>query len=96
MPSQTSGVFQIRVDGELVWCRKQDGGFPQAAPELFAITNSIDDTLQAPYTMNMNFSIGREFGHGFFVQGAYVGRLSRRSLITFTEEAHHGLSQCSQ
>jgi hypothetical protein len=55
--------------------------FPVAAPDLFAITNSIDDTLKAPYTMNMDFSIGREFGHGFYVQGAYVGRLSRRSLI---------------
>lgn len=31
--------------------------------------------------MNMNFSWGREFGKGLFVQAAYVGRLSRRSLI---------------
>lgn len=57
------------------------GGFPQTVPDLFAITNSIDDQLKAPYTINLNFSIGREFGHGFFVQGAYVGRLSRRSLV---------------
>ncbi len=56
-------------------------GFPQVAPNLFAITNSIDDQLKPPYTMNMNFSIGREFGKGWFVQGSYVGRLSRRSLI---------------
>ena len=55
-------------------------GFPQIAPNLFAITNSIDDQIKPPYTMNMNFSIGREFGHGWFVQGSYVGRLSRRSL----------------
>ena len=32
--------------------------------------------------MNMDFSIGREFKGGFFVQGSYVGRLSRRSLIS--------------
>ena len=57
------------------------GGFPQVAPNLFAITNSIDDTLKPPYTMNMDFSIGREFGHGLYIQAAYVGRLSRRSLI---------------
>ena len=57
------------------------GGFPAPAPNLFAITGSIDDRLQAPYTMNMNFSIGREFSHGLFIQGSYVGRLSRRSLI---------------
>src|ERR1043166_7643480 len=57
------------------------GGFPQTYPDLEAITNSIDDTLKAPYTMNMNFSIGREFKGGFFIQGSYVGRQSRRSLI---------------
>src|SRR5262249_54336404 len=44
-------------------------------------TNRIDDRLKAPYTMNLDFSIGRDLGHGFFVQGAYVGRLSRRSLV---------------
>lgn len=57
------------------------GGFPATYPNLFAITNSIDDTLKAPYTMNTDFSIGREFGHGWFIQGAYVMRLSRRSLV---------------
>ncbi|MCX6627156.1 MAG: carboxypeptidase regulatory-like domain-containing protein, partial [Candidatus Solibacter sp.] len=57
------------------------GGFPVTYPNLFAITNSIDDNLKAPYTMNMNFTIGREFSHGFFVQGSYVGRLSRHSLM---------------
>ena len=57
------------------------GGFPATYPNIFAITNSIDDNLKAPYSMNLNFSIGREFGHGFFVQGSYVGRLSRHSLM---------------
>jgi hypothetical protein len=61
------------------------GGFPVQFPASgagsFAITNSIDDTLRPPYTMNMNFSIGREFGNGWLVQGAYVGRQSRRSLM---------------
>jgi hypothetical protein len=56
-------------------------GFPVKAPSIFAITNSIDDKLKAPYTTVLNFSIGREFSHGWYVQGAYVGRLSRRSLI---------------
>ena len=61
------------------------GGFPYYAPSDtdhgFAISNSIDQHLKQPYTMNLNFSIGREFSHGFFVQGSYVGRLSRRSLV---------------
>jgi selenoprotein W-related protein len=26
----TGGIFEIRVDGELVWERKRDGGFPDA------------------------------------------------------------------
>lgn len=53
----------------------------QNYPNAFSITNSIDDKLKAPYTMNLNFSIGRELPKGFFFQAAYVGRLSRRSLV---------------
>ncbi|QCI64240.1 SelT/SelW/SelH family protein [Phreatobacter stygius] len=26
----TGGVFEVRVDGELIWERKRDGGFPEA------------------------------------------------------------------
>lgn len=61
------------------------GGLPRTYPTSgagsFAITNSIDDKLKAPYTMNLDFSIGRDLGHGFFIQGAYVARLSRHSLV---------------
>lgn len=61
------------------------GGLPRTYPTSgsgsFAITNSIDDALKAPYTINLDFSIGRELGHGFFIQGSYVGRLSRNSLV---------------
>jgi hypothetical protein len=57
------------------------GGLPATYPDLFAITNSIDDNLKAPYTMNLDFSISRELGKGYFFQASYVGRLSRHSLI---------------
>jgi hypothetical protein len=61
------------------------GGLPRTYPTSgagsFAITNSIDDHLKAPYTINLDFSIGRDLGHGFFIQGAYVARLSRHSLL---------------
>jgi hypothetical protein len=61
------------------------GGLPVTYPSTgsgsFAITNSIDDNLKAPYTINLDFSVSREMGHGFFIQGAYVGRLSRHSLL---------------
>jgi hypothetical protein len=55
--------------------------FPAVYPNLFAITNGLDDTLKAPYNMNLNLSISREFGRGWYIQGSYVGRFSRRSLI---------------
>ena len=55
--------------------------FPVSYPYVFAITNSVDDQLKAPYTMNMNLSWGRELGKGWFVQASYVGRLSRHSLV---------------
>jgi len=55
------------------------GGFPYSAPSDpdtgFAIANSIDQHIKQPYTMNLNFSMGREFSHGWFIQGSYVGRL---------------------
>ena len=31
LPSEVTGTFQIRVEADLVWCRRRDGGFPQAA-----------------------------------------------------------------
>ncbi len=61
------------------------GGFPATPPSRgigsFAITNSIDDTLNMPYVIRMNFSAGREFRGGLFIEGSYVSSLSRRSLI---------------
>jgi hypothetical protein len=55
--------------------------YPSSGAGSFAITSSLDDHLQAPYTMNLNFSVGRDFSHGIFVQASYVGRLSRHSLL---------------
>jgi hypothetical protein len=57
-------------------------GFPQVAPNIFAITNSLDDRLLPGYTMNLNFSVGRELSSGWFIQAAYAGRLARRSLAS--------------
>jgi hypothetical protein len=55
--------------------------YPTSGSGSFAITNSIDDRILPPYNMSLNFSIGREFAGGLFIQGSYVGRLSRRSLV---------------
>ncbi|MCP5120397.1 MAG: hypothetical protein GY953_57105, partial [bacterium] len=56
------------------------GGFPQEAPKENTITHGIDGNMKSPYSMALNFSIGRELPRNFFVEAAYVGRLSRRSL----------------
>ncbi len=55
--------------------------FPAEYPDIFSIGRSIDNTVKPPYSMNANFSIGREFKGGWFAQGSYVGRYSRRSLV---------------
>ena len=57
------------------------GSFPQIAPPVGDVTGGLDDTLKPPYSMALNFSIGRELPHDFFLEASYVGRLSRRSLI---------------
>ena len=57
------------------------GGLPQEAPRIQALISNIDQGLRYPYSMNMNLSVGREFGGGLFVQAAYVGRLARSSLL---------------
>ena len=31
IPDGTGGVFEIRIDGDLVWSRKEQGGFPEIA-----------------------------------------------------------------
>src|ERR1700759_4638323 len=57
------------------------GGFPQTPPNAQLQSSTIDDQLKSPYTMNTNFSVGRQFKHGFFFQASFVNRESRRSLI---------------
>ncbi|GAB4365435.1 MAG: hypothetical protein OHK0021_09090 [Bryobacter sp.] len=56
-------------------------GFPATPPNIFAITATIDDSLKMPYVMRQNFSIGREFKDGLFIEVGYVGSLSRNNLI---------------
>ncbi|MGH9674692.1 MAG: hypothetical protein ACRD44_16050, partial [Bryobacteraceae bacterium] len=79
-----TGIFNLPTQdrvGTVMLRPAPPGGFPVRYPNLFAITASIDDALQAPYSMSMNLSIGREFRNGWFIQGSYVGRQSRKSLI---------------
>jgi hypothetical protein len=57
------------------------GQFPATPPNNAAITSTIDDNLQMPYVMRQNFSIGREFKDGLYIEVGYVGSLSRKNLI---------------
>ncbi len=57
------------------------GGFPQVASNAFAATSGVDSSIKSPYSMNIDFSIGRDFSHGFHLETSYIGRLSRRSLV---------------
>lgn len=54
--------------------------FPASPPDLFAITNALDDTIRPPYSMTANINWAREFGQGWMMQGGYVGRFGRRLL----------------
>ena len=63
------------------------GGLPLIYPYgagqsgAFAITNSIDSQLAAPYTINLDLTLGRQLPSGFYLETSYVGRLSRHSLL---------------
>jgi hypothetical protein len=56
--------------------------FPIEQPNLFQITNSLDDRLRAPYIMRYNLSVSREFSGGWLVSGSYVASGGRRTLTS--------------
>lgn len=40
-PSRVPGTYQIRFDGDLIWCRKRNGGFP----DIKALKQRVRDRL---------------------------------------------------
>ncbi len=56
--------------------------FPVLQPNNFAITNSLDDRLRAPYVMRWNLSTSREFRGGWTMSLAYVASEGRRTLTS--------------
>jgi hypothetical protein len=63
------------------------GGFPQTFPSgltggcgAYAVYWGMDNQMKTPYAYSIDLSIGRELGHNFAVQVAYVGRLAHRLL----------------
>jgi Carboxypeptidase regulatory-like domain len=63
------------------------GTFPQTFPSglsgdtgSYAVYFGMDNKLKTPYAYTIDLSVGRELGHNFALQVAYVGRLSHRLL----------------
>ena len=56
--------------------------FPVVQPNNFAITNSLDDKLRAPYTMRYNVSFTREFSRGLVITGSYVASAGKRTMTS--------------
>ncbi|CRL12448.1 selT/selW/selH selenoprotein domain protein [Phaeobacter italicus] len=42
IPGDMGGVFEIRLDGELIWERKRDGGFPDVKALKTRVRDRID------------------------------------------------------
>ena len=78
-------IPQTDYTGARIFLSPPPGTFPVTFPSTLntggsAITWGIDDKLRTPYSYNIDFAISRQLGSGFTVEGAYVGRLSRRGL----------------
>jgi Carboxypeptidase regulatory-like domain len=58
--------------------------FPQTQPQDFErrIEGSLDTNLVSPINYNWNFTYGRQFGKGLYVETSYIGRIARNLLAT--------------
>ena len=54
--------------------------YPTTGVGSFAVYWGMDQGLKTPYSYTIDFSVGRDLGHGLTLDVAYVGRLSRRLL----------------
>lgn len=46
-PSEEAGTFDVWLDGQLLWCRREDGGFP----ELKDIKQRVRDIIRPDKTL---------------------------------------------
>lgn len=58
--------------------------FPQTQPQNFArrIEGSLDTNLVSPINYSWNFTYGRQFGKGVYVETSYIARLARNLLAS--------------
>lgn len=45
IPSKVPGAYQIRFDGELLWCRKRNGGFPEVKTLKQLVRDKLDPEM---------------------------------------------------
>jgi hypothetical protein len=72
------------TDGTVLLAPAPVSTFPQTFPSSgtgsFAVYWGMDQNLKTPYSYTLDLSVGRDLGHGFTLEVAYVGRLSHRLL----------------
>ncbi len=72
------------TDGTVLLAPAPVSTFPQTFPASgtgsFAVYWGMDQNLKTPYSYTLDLSVGRDLGHGFTLEVAYVGRLSHRLL----------------
>lgn len=74
-----TGIFAVPQD---LVTPAPPAAFPVTQPNNFAITNSLDDKLKAPYTLRYNLSFSREFTGGWNVTAAYVASQGKRTITS--------------
>ena len=81
-PLFTGGTPDVRTFPGIAGSFSGQLTFPLTQPSDQAqrIETSLDSRISTPYNYNIAFSYEREFGKGFKIQGAYVGRLARNLL----------------
>ena len=65
------------------------GGPGTPNPTGLAWSQGVDSSVLPPYSINPTFSVARELGGGFLLEVGYVGRLSRRQLVSDTAVAQY-------
>jgi hypothetical protein len=81
-----TGFYNVPFGSQFFPAAAPTSTFPQTYPDAFAITNSIDDRLKAPYTMNIDLSLQREFGGGSWCRrrtsaGCHGGHFSKTTSL---------------
>ncbi|HMI51934.1 MAG TPA: TonB-dependent receptor [Candidatus Saccharimonadales bacterium] len=82
-----SNIPTTDLDGNVLFAPAPAGTFPQTFPSgidgatgSYAVYWGMDNKIKTPYSYTFDLSVGRDLGHNFELNVAYVGRLSHRLL----------------